>query len=613
MQTGEINLDKKKTEKLIEVAIAEGIGTLYKSAKKSPSNLSCAVTLNEFYRSCTKLFSHFPKPSLQRLPSCQTEFHELTQPFTEDEISNTLKGLKSKAPSRNGFSPFQLKLAASHITAYITNLFNAILRTSYFPSQWLESCLFFIYKKGDQKDPNNYRSISIENPFLKAFNSLINKRLYKFAEKCNLLPTFQFGFRKNKSTVSAAMVLFELAHSRINNKKRLYTCFFDFKKAFDYVDRSILFTKLQKLGVPYCFCKLIFSMLERLKLFIRDGTKLSSHLFSTNGVPQGDALSPLLFSLFIADLPDHLNFLHPKLNEVSTGYILYADDLVVMADSKEELQKAINSVADYCNINNLSINAQKTQYLVFHKGRLPRNSEVFLNGEKLERSNAVTYLGFCFTSQLRFSKHVFNLCSKANARIGYLFSKLPLAKLPLPIVKLVFETYILPIFRYGLCIYFPFCSTKAQESLDAVFTKFLKRYLRVPKHSSDALTHFITNSEPLTLTLRNETQKSFLSTSFPTEFSGFRPALAEYLPKQHTHYQAFEHVPHHYWHNYIPFNIPLDPRYRHSTMQLCFDSIHYTLCTNRSFHFQNESCVCKHCQLHCNLFHYRTCSAVLDV
>ena len=143
---------KEKTEKLIEVAIAEGIGTLYKPAKKSPSNLSCAVTLNEFYTSCTKLFSHFPKPTLHRLSSCQTELHELTQPFTEDEVSNTLKGLKSKAPSKDGFSPFQLKLAAPHITSYITKLFNAILRTSYFPSQWLESCLFFIYKKGDQKD-----------------------------------------------------------------------------------------------------------------------------------------------------------------------------------------------------------------------------------------------------------------------------------------------------------------------------------------------------------------------------------------------------------------------------------------------------------------------------
>ena len=101
-------------------------------------------------------------------------------------------------------------------------------------------------------------------------------------------------------------------------------------------------------------------MLEQLKLFIRDGFQLSSYLLSTNGVPQGDALSPLLFSLFISDLPSHLNFEFPRLNNIPIGYLLYADDLVVMTDTKSELQKDINSVVEYCHSNNLTINTSKT-------------------------------------------------------------------------------------------------------------------------------------------------------------------------------------------------------------------------------------------------------------
>ena len=99
----------------------------------------------------------------------------------------------------------------------------------------------------------------------------------------------------------------------------------------------------------------------------------------------------------------YLDFQFPRLNNVKIGYLLYADELVVLADSKSELQKAMNSVVSYCDSNNLVINASKTQYLVFHKGSLPRDSDVFLNGEKIPRTNSVQYLGFNFSSQLRFS------------------------------------------------------------------------------------------------------------------------------------------------------------------------------------------------------------------
>ena len=364
------------------------------------------------------------------------------------------------------------------------------------------------------------------------------------------------------------------------------------------------------MGIPFHFCSLIFYMLEQLKLFIRDGHELSSHLFSTNGVPQGDAISPLLFSLFISDLPSHLDFEFPRLNNVEIGYLLYADDLVVLADSKSELQKAINSVVSYCNSNNLVINASKTQYLVFHKGSLPRDSDVFLDGEKIPRTNSVQYLGFNFSSQLRFSAHVDNLCSKANSRIGYLFSKLPLSRLPIPIIKLVFHTYILPIFRYGLCLYFPFCSDRALSKIDAVYSKFLKRYLRVPKHSNNELVYLIAESEPLIHTLKNELQKSFLSLSFPSHLTGFRPALAEFIPDSISSYQASDHVPQYYQLDLIPHHIPTDPSHRHKLLKLCFDSMHYHLCSDTNFHKVSDicsTCICKFCGLHCHLYHYQSC------
>ena len=132
-----------------------------KPPKKNPtSNLNSAVSIDEFHLSCSKLFSHLPKPTLTRIPSCLNTTQVLTQPFSVEEISSTLKNLRSKAPSKDGFSPYHLKLAASYITPCITKTFNSILQSRSFPCHWLESCLFFIYKKGNQNDPNNYRSIA---------------------------------------------------------------------------------------------------------------------------------------------------------------------------------------------------------------------------------------------------------------------------------------------------------------------------------------------------------------------------------------------------------------------------------------------------------------------
>ena len=160
---------KEKAELLIEKAKVEGISSLYKKAKKPASNQSSAVTIQEFYDSCIKLFSHLPRPTFSRLPTCLQKSHELTQPFKEEEVSSTLKQLKSKAPSKDGFSPFHLKLSASHITPYLTKFFNCILNTNYFPWQWLDSCLFFIYKKGDQKRSQQLPIHLHRKPFPESF------------------------------------------------------------------------------------------------------------------------------------------------------------------------------------------------------------------------------------------------------------------------------------------------------------------------------------------------------------------------------------------------------------------------------------------------------------
>ncbi|KAG1714962.1 Protein capicua [Nymphon striatum] len=240
--------------------------------------------------------------------STQDSASELLQPFSISEISKTLSSFKSKAKAVNGISPFNLKNISYNLSQPLKPILDEFLSNGTFPPNWSNISFFFIHKEGSLTCPNNYRSIAIENPFLKTLSSLLRNRISDYVEMNNLLPTYQFGFRKDHSSVSAATLLYECIHYQLSLPRgKLFACFVDFKKAFDYVNRSTLSTKLSLLGLPSSLCISLFQLLNKLKYRVRANDVLSSEFCSSNGVPQGDPLSPLLFNLLIYDIPDSLH------------------------------------------------------------------------------------------------------------------------------------------------------------------------------------------------------------------------------------------------------------------------------------------------------------------
>ena len=309
---------------------------------------------------------------------------------------------------------------------------------------------------------------------------------------------------------------------------KTYVAFIDFAKAFDSIDRSILFEKLQILGIPGPFCTLLNFILSNLEFQIRNNDILSPKFYSSKGTPQGDPLSPLLFALYISDLPDYLHSLNvylPKSN-FKIPCLLYADDTALISDSHQNLQIALHNLSSYCKINKLSINISKSKILIFHKGRLPNSVSNFsfhINSSELEIVKEFKYLGIIFTNQLSFTTHLSNCIIRARSKIAFLFHALPLKFLSLSVLLKIFRVFIFPIFSYGSHIWVTSSFSKnVANSVNSVFTKFLKRYLCIPQFSCNSIVHFLTNTFPLMHSLLSFTISSSFKACFPVSLSNFR-------------------------------------------------------------------------------------------
>jgi len=160
--------NNEKLNSLLESARG-GISALYSLFRKSPH--SNVVDTEVFYEHCQALFNNEQVEEPKTIPTCQPLHHPLLAHFTAEEIEGTISKFRSKATSTIGISPYALKLMVNQISPHLAYIFNKCLTTVKFPLEWLESKVFFIHKKGPTNNPNNFRSIAIQNPFLKTFVS----------------------------------------------------------------------------------------------------------------------------------------------------------------------------------------------------------------------------------------------------------------------------------------------------------------------------------------------------------------------------------------------------------------------------------------------------------
>ena len=349
----------------------------------------------------------------------------------------------------------------------------------YFPKSWSEGHIIPLHKKGNINCVENYRGITLLSCLGKLFTRLLNNRLSAWAEEYGIYVEAQTGFRTHLGTIDNIFVLHGLITHLINQGKMLYCAFIDFTKAFDYIVRDNLWYKLISLGVRGKILNLIKSMYSSVKSRVKHNGMLGEHFDCILGVRQGECLSPLLFSLFINDIEQE--FIRNGVNGLDVNMIklfmlLYADDIVLFAESAKDLQDGLDNLSVYCQTWKVKINPRKTKVVVFRNTN--RNLTFTCNGDDIEIVNTFSYLGIVFTTGGSFSSAVNTLAGQAQKALFQLNKYLYKFTFITPKHKIeLFDKLIVPVLSYG-CEVWGFMNSKALES---IHLRYLKGILGVKR------------------------------------------------------------------------------------------------------------------------------------
>lgn len=352
----------------------------------------------------------------------------------------------------SGISSKIFKTSSMVLTPILKTLFSHCIKNMKIPTEWKCAIVTPIYKqKGLIEDVNNYRGISVISPVAKLFEKILAMQIIDYLNKEKIIFNGQHGFRNNHSCETALHELIT-EMNRIRSKREIGIFFFiDFRKAFDLVDSKLLIFKMKKYGFNQQAIELITNYFNDRTQVVKYDNHISSPLPINLSVPQGSVLGPILFLLFINDLPSYVK---------SIGCKMFADDTTLFKSGKEvnqllsSFKDSINDLMNWCKYNRVDINWSKTYCMFINKTRNITPDEILIDNKRVEVVSSFRLLGVTIDNKLSFLHHCRDLRKNINKR---LYSIKRIFYLPFSVKIQFFKTFILPFFDYcsTLLIYYP--------------------------------------------------------------------------------------------------------------------------------------------------------------
>jgi hypothetical protein len=435
------------------------------------------ISLNKHFTSITNQIINIDKSATNNLNAlkdfCKKKeiHHQLAiTPMTKYEVYDYLISLKqNNTQGLDNIDGKILRITAPLISETLTHIYNSCIESNYFPEALKEANIIPLFKAGDKTNPSNYRPISILSLLSKPLEKHIQKHIVHHLDKYDLIHENQSGFRKMHSCHTALTSLVEECYTNIKDRILTGVVFADFAKAFDVIDHSLLLRKLKCYNFSRNLLSLIESFLSNRKQLVTIDTNKSPFLEQKFGVPQGSILGPILFTLYINDLP----------LEVKTSKCkMFADDTSLTNSNKtvpnlfREMQTSLNTLTSWTEKNHMALNPEKTKFMLIttHQKRyylqkpLP---QLLIKNAPIQEVDSHVVLGINIQNNLSWANYLDEIRKRLSSKVFQLGQiKHYLDKHSR---KLFFNAYIQSIIGYASSLWDEAPKRNTSEQFDMSF------------------------------------------------------------------------------------------------------------------------------------------------
>ena len=355
--------------------------------------------------------------------------------FSEKEVMTICKDLKiNKSKGPDGLPPLLFKKICLSIPHSLCQLYRKILQTGIFPDLWKQAVVIPIFKKSSKSDVTNYRPVSLLSIPSKIFEHILFKKIYEHCAE--YLHVSQYGFRKNRSPIIQLITFLQKVYNGFESQQDIDILLTDFSKAFDRVDHGILLQKLHDIVVRGNLFEVLKSYLYGRSQRVRIANELSKEISVTSGVPQGSILSPLLFLIFINDLPEKCEHIIP---------LLFADDakFLSVGFSQNLAQKDLDVLLKWTKLNKLPFNMDKCNHMEIGKSQ----KQLKFGDELIQMVSVQSDLGLTISNNLKWNLHIDKACSKA-IRVFHMIKR-NVSNLNTEAKLNLYKSMVVPVILYG--------------------------------------------------------------------------------------------------------------------------------------------------------------------
>jgi exonuclease III len=448
-------------------------------------------------------------PSLDIKPETGDD-DPLVAKFTATEIHTNLVKCKTRsAAGEDGISYGMLKHLPAKMFSILAQLYTICLVVGYFPTCWKSAVGVMLPKPDkDKKVASNYRPISLLSTIGKLFERAVATRLQLHLENTGFFNQWQRAYRRKKEAWEHVYRLGEEIRLAKGKKWTTTAVSLDVEKAFDSVWHDGIRYKLSALHLPVKLVRMLSSFLTDRTIRVRVEDELSDIVKLQAGTPQGSVLSPLLFTIYVNDLP-----VHPA-NNIRAGQ--FADDLSLWTSAKKKrvnflrLQRALNDVELWCSIWHIKINVNKTQLVSYkhEKKKTKKTWELKLFGQTIKEQKHMKLLGVLFDQRLSYGPHCKEKARQASQRVNLLRTISGQTwGANTKTLMTFYKQYIRPILETGSV-----CTADAKKShiktLQLVQNSALRTALRTGRRTSIKTLHTLGRIDLLATRLKNLQSKA---------------------------------------------------------------------------------------------------------